>query len=416
MLRKLTQTFEWVVCKKFLLGKKDQKFISLMAIFSILGVSIGVASMMVIFSVIAGFEETFKEQILGVTPHILMHKYPTGIDNLQETKKVIKTLDPSVIDVAPFIFFESIIISKVNQKGIFIKGVDPTAYNIQNNFKKIIIAGTLTSMQNDLSILIGNELAKRLKVKLGDTIKLSRPRSFSTHGNDQSAIVKSFTVGAIFKSGISYTDEKIAVLSIKAAQNYYGSPGKVTGLEISLNNPQLSTQVIQLLSNTFPDYLTRDWKQINRPMFEALKIERAVMALICIIIIIVAAVNIITMLIMIIFEKQRQISILKALGATQASIIKIFMTMGLFISCVGSVLGTAVGLGLLFLIEKYQFIQLPARTYQVNTLPVKYLFETYPLINLAAIIICLLATIFPALQAARLKPVSGIKRIPNAYT
>jgi len=379
-----------------------------MAIFSISGIAIGVAAMMIIFSVIAGFEDTFRKQILGVSPHILMHKYPTGVDTPEETISDLKALTPDIIDISPFIFFESIIHSPQAQKGIIVKGIHESAYNMKSHWKNLFIKGQLSSIRKS-TIMLGKELAAKLKVDVGDTIKLVRPKTLATHAG-QKASVQSFTVGGIFQSGISYTDSKFALLSIATAQKYFGRGERFTGLDISLSDPDLSTDIMKLIYQNFPDYLTRDWKDVNRPMFEALKIERIVMGLICIIIMIVSGVNIITTLIMIIFEKQRQISMIKALGSTRNAIVRIFLYQGIILGTIGAILGTLLGLILLYLLDKYQFIELPVRTYQVSTLPVKYLFHIYPYIGLVAILISAIATIFPAIKAANINPVDGLKR------
>ena len=408
-----TGNFTWMMCFKFLLGKRDQRFISIMGVFSIVGVAIGVSSMMVIFSVISGFENTFQKQILGVTPHILMHKYPTGIDELNHTTDILLNLDPEIIDATPFILFETIIQSKSAQKGIFTKGDKPDALNLKNFFSPLLYSGKVSELKTQKhTVIIGSELAEKLKVKKGDSVKIIRPRSFATHAG-QAMKVKTYEVAGVFKSGISYSDSKIALMSLNNAQRFWGKKNKVTGLEISLNNPNNASQVIRKIDRAFPDYLTREWKKVHRPMFEALKIERAVMALICIIIIIVAAVNIVTMLVMITFEKQRQISILKALGATKFAIIKVFLSIGLVISFLGTLLGIGGGFVLLYVLKTYPFIELPARTYQVSTLPVTYLFSIYPLIALFAVLLCGIATLYPSFQAARVSPISGIKGAPT---
>ena len=190
-MKNLSAPFEWIMCKYFLLGKRNQRFISIMAIFSISGIAIGVAAMMIIFSVIAGFEDTFRNQILGVTPHILMHKYPTGVDTPEETISDLKALTPDIIDISPFIFFESIIHSPQAQKGIIVKGIHESAYNMKSHWKNLFIKGQLSSIRKS-TIMLGKELAAKLKVDVGDTIKLVRPKTLATHAG-QKASVQSFS-------------------------------------------------------------------------------------------------------------------------------------------------------------------------------------------------------------------------------
>ncbi len=258
-------------------------------------------------------------------------------------------------------------------------------------------------------IILGTELARQLAVEVGDPVNVLSPMG------KPSAVgvvprVKRFVVVGLFNSGMSEYDSALAYISLSDAQRFFGLDDAVTGLEVRVDDlyqaREVGQRIAQLLG--FP-YRVRDWMEINHNLFAALKLEKTVYFIVLLLIILVAAFNIVATLIMVVMEKRKDIAVLKSMGATGAGIARIFVFKGVIIGVVGTVIGNLAGYAGCWALRRYEFIELPKDVFYVSTVPVKMTPEYFAAVTVASLIICLLATIYPARQAARLVPIDIIR-------
>jgi lipoprotein-releasing system permease protein len=257
-------------------------------------------------------------------------------------------------------------------------------------------------------IFIGKELAQTLGVMLGDTVVIVSPLgALAPMGSPP---MKKFRVGGIFDTGMYEYDTSLAYISLQSAQKFLGMEDTVSGVEVKVQDIYGVKKVAQVVQKAlgFP-FWTKDWMQMNKSLFAALKLERTVMFIILVLIVLVAAFGIVSMLIMVVMEKTKDIAILKSMGATAKSIMRIFIIQGLLIGVVGTILGLAGGYVICGLLAKYQFISLPSDVYYISHLPVKMNGVDFVLVALAAIGISFLATLYPSWQASKLDPVEGLR-------
>ena len=390
-------------------AKRKQVFISLITLLSVAGVTVGVMALIVVIAVMTGFEADLKERILGVESHlvVLRHgpftEYRPVLDRVKET--------PGVTAATPFVYSQVMLRTSSGASGAVLRGIDPdTAGQVLRNIEPEVLAAMARSEdQAAPGIVLGKQLARSLGVVRGDSLYVISPRGFlSPAGHVPS--MKRFTVVGLFTSGMYEYDGSLAYVPLAEAQRLLRLGGAVTGIEIRVDDIYRADRIGRSISEAlgFP-YWTRDWMQMNRNLFSALKLEKTVMFIILVLIVLVAAFNIASTLIMMVMEKTRDIAILKAMGATSRSIRRIFVFNGMIIGAVGTALGVALGYLACFLLDRYKFIELPGDVYYITTLPVRLELLDVVLIAAAAMVICFLATLYPARQAARMDPVEAIR-------
>lgn len=411
-------SFEFFISRRYLKSRQKQAFISLITLLSIAGVTIGVMALIVVIAVMSGFESDMKFRILGVESHIILMRYGGNFtDYLKIVKKIEKT--DGVVSATPFVYTQIILRSSSGVSGAVLRGIDPDSVGkvikiLDKNALEEISKGNddeLTQGKTPMipGVILGKELAKNLGVKKDDILYIISPRGMVSPIGHLPAM-KRFKVVGVFESGIYDYDEALAYIHIKQAQNILRMKDSVTGIEIHVEDIYKAKDIAEKIVRDigFP-YWAKDWTQLNQTLFSALKLEKTVMFIILTLIILVAAFNIAGTLIMVVMEKTKDIAILKAMGATNKNIRKIFVYKGMIIGAVGTVLGEILGYTLCGLLKRYKFIELPSDIYYISTLPVKIEFFDTLLIALAAMIICYLATIYPANQAARLNPVEAFR-------
>jgi lipoprotein-releasing system permease protein len=429
--------YEFFVGLRYLKAKRRQKSISLNTLISIGGVMVGVAALIATLAVMTGFKEDLRDKILGTNSHIVITDrtrdeipdYPKLVD---EAKKV-----PHVVAATPFIFRQVLLSSDTNVFGVVLRGIDPETEAQVTEIGKNIVEGRLEYLTNPPDsalpdegigetegdpqkilpgIIIGRELAGRLGAFVGDRINIVSPV-----GKEGTSIGKSLTgpmgftpkirkfrVVGIFDSGMYEYDSSLAYISIKEAQNFFNLPDVVTGIEVKVDDIFIADRVAQQIEAhlNFP-YQARDWMKLNRNLFSALQLEKMMMFIILVLIILVASFNIVSTLTMTVVEKSREIAILKAMGATRESIMRIFMLEGVIIGLVGVVFGTPLGLAVCWVLQK--FYTLPADIYYISHLPVKIHALDVFLVSSAAVLIGFLATLYPSWQAAKLDPAEALR-------
>jgi lipoprotein-releasing system permease protein len=407
--------FEFFIGRRYLRARQKQAFISLISILSTAGVTVGVMALIVVIAVMAGAQSEFRSRILGVDSHAILMRYGGEIDNYRDLINQVQR-EEGVLSARPFIYTQSMLRSAAGASGAVLKGVDPPSETeiaidgMGEAFRKLYPPGWDDSHRDNIApIVIGKELGRKLSVVEGDTVYLISFRGMVSPIGHVPAM-KRFRVAGFFASGMYQFDEAYAFVRLTDAQRTLKLGDTVSGIEIRVNDIYQADQVAERIKKKlgFP-YWTKDWMQMNANLFFALKLEKTAMFIILTLIVLVAAFNIASTLIMMVMKKTKDIAILKAMGASDGSIMRIFVIKGMVIGGFGTILGVVLGIVICFVLKHYPFIKLPGNIYYFTTLPVQLQVTDVLTIALAAIGICFLATLYPARQAARLNPVDAIR-------
>ena len=399
--------FEWFIGGRYLRARQKHAFISLINVLSIAGVAVGVMALIVVIAVMAGFEEDLKSRILGVESHVILTPSRGSMHEYRPVLRLVES-EGGVEAAIPYVKTQVMIRSASGASGGIVRGVDPES--AQRAILKLDAAALAAGAgSNGSPIVLGNELARHLGVSRGDSVYVISPRGMiSPVGYVPS--MKRFEVTGIFESGMYEYDGTLAFVRIEDAQAMLRMSDAVTGIEIRVNDIYHAKAVAQSLAEKLGSgYRLLDWMQMNRNLFSALKLEKTAMFVILALIVLVAAFNIASALIMMVMEKTKDIAILKAMGATNRSIRKIFVLKGMAVGVLGTGLGICLGLLLCFFLKTYPIIQLPEQVFYVTTVPVQLEALDVFWIAVAAVGICFLSTLHPAGQAAKLDPVQAIR-------
>lgn len=426
----MTLPYEIFVGLRYLRAKRRQRTISLNTFISIAGITLGVAALIGTLGIMTGFKEDMQAKILGTTAHAIIQK--RGIPNMSGYEDLVQQAEavPDVLAAAPFIYKQVLLSSKSGVQGIILRGIDPNREGKVTELTTNLKFGNLSDLehppqnlqsgaQSDASpeksssthpkpgIFLGKELALRLGVFLGDTVNVVSPVGKIT-AMAMTPKIRPFLVTGVFETGMYEYDSSLAYIALREAQNFFNLGNTVTGIQLKVKDVFMASRVAARIEATLgPSFIARDWMQLNRNLFAALKMEKTMMFLLLVLITLVAAFNIVGTLTMIVNEKQREIAILKAMGATPNSIMRIFMLNGLVIGLTGTLIGIPLGYTFLWLIQKYYTF--PASVYYISQIPVHIKSGDVLLVSLAAIFISFVATLYPSRQAARLEPVSALR-------
>lgn len=433
---------------RYLKSRKSSAFVSTITMISVGGVAVGVCALIVVLSVMAGFEAELRDKIIGTNSHGNLMKITYGFTEYRETLEKLKEI-PDVVAATPFILREVMVSSESNVSGSLLKGIDTNTIGSVTLLPEQMEEGKLEYLDNPKKLLedtqskqkdriekgefvpsytsrtkrrygekelpgiiIGKEMAKYLAVGVGDEINVVNPLGGGLGPTGPIPSNQYFRVAGIFYSGMYEYDMKFAYVTIPVIQKFSSMEDTITAIEFKVKENKLfdtkriGDEIIMALGG-FP-YKVRDWKDMNKNLFSALKLEQLAMFVILTFITLVAAFNIASTLIMMVLEKSREIAILKSMGATKGSIMKIFMIEGLIIGVIGTLIGAVLGFALCALIPIID-LQLDQDVYYVTSLPVIIQPLQIGLILFSAIFISWLATIYPAWQASRLNPVDGLR-------
>jgi lipoprotein-releasing system permease protein len=396
---------------RYFTAKKKSPFLSAVVLISTLGVVVGVAALLIVLGVMNGFHTQWREKILGTTAHAIILKYHN--EPIMEVDEVISRVQevPNVVAAAPFIYSKAIISFENQTDGIAVKGIDPTLEEKVSQLRKNLVLGTMELAESDMpSILLGVDLADNLRAHLQDTLLLATLQRNPISGTGFVPKVKKFRVAGIFDSGFYEYNASLAYISSEAAQEIFQLPGGFTGIALRMQDMYQAKETAQQITGMlgYP-FRVADWMDLNKNLFAALQLEKKTMFIILTLIIVVAAFGISGTLIMTVMRKTREIGILRSMGATQRSIMKIFMLEGGMVGSIGVGLGILLGLFLSVLLRRYEFISIPGDIYFISKLPVEIRTIDCALVAVAALGITFLATIYPSYIASRLTPVEAIK-------
>jgi len=408
----LFTAIEKLITIRNLRPRKKEGFLKVISIFSFLGIMLGVAILIIVMSVMNGFRSELTQKILGFNSHITIKPYNESINNqfyydLQnkyKDAKIIKTYNG-----------EAIILIKNIAKGILIRGIDREELDKLEFFKKNIIDGKLSNFGNG-KIILGKQLAIELDVVVGDKINIMSSSLLSTPFGTMPK-QSSYTVGAIFSSGLYEFDKNVAFFNLNDSLPFFEKTIDEVNLEIFLDNPLSADLYKREIENMNANFYVYSWSDLNKSFFSALKVERNVMFLILTLIIVVAAFNIISGLTILIKNKTKEIAILRSLGLTKKSIIKSFFLTGFLIGFFATIVGLVLGIVFSIYIEDIrQFVSLvfnleifPTDVYFLSKMPSEISLKSILSISIFSIIITTLASFFPSLAVTRIKTIEALK-------
>lgn len=417
-------SWELSVGMRYLRARRREAFVSLIALIAGGGVAIGVMTLCIVLAVMTGFEEDLRERILGFNPQIVVLSHGGMLRDPVSAQQIVEGTD-GVAAAAPFVYGQAMVSSPNAVAGAVVRGVDPAQIDDVVEVRRHVIRGTADHLGEKMAVerfidgelerievpqvLLGFELARSLGVDVGDWLNLMSPLGSST-AVGMVPRVKRYAVGGVFDSGMYDYDSTILYMSITDAQKFFKMEDAVSGVEVRLEDLNAAREVSTAIEEGlgYP-YFARDWMEVNRNLFVAFQLEKFIQFIVLLLIVLVAAFNIAATLIMVVMERRKDIAILKSMGATSQAVGRIFIFKGALIGGLGTLIGVVGGLVGALLLRRYQFIELPKDVFYVNTVPVRLEPENFLLVAGASILICILATIYPARQAARLAPVEVIR-------
>jgi lipoprotein-releasing system permease protein len=403
--------YQLFIAFRYFRSKKKHGGISINTFISIAGVTLGVMTLLTVLSVMSGFHEDLQGKILGANAHVIIQNYEGRIKDYQSIREKINRLE-GVAGSSPVVYGQVMLRFGNRAAGAVIRGIEPEIERDTTDILNKMKAGSVKGLSDDGTtpgIIIGKEMLRNLGLFVGDEIEMISPIG-EMGPLGMIPKMKKFRVVGYFEAGMYEYDSTLAFINIHTAQRFLGLHDEITAVEVKLDDPSRAPEIASKIESMLSlPYIARDWMQMNRNLFSALKLEKIVMFIILTLIILVASFNIVSNLIMIVIEKAREIAIMKAMGATSRGVMTIFMIHGLIIGITGTVFGVFGGYILCELLKTYKFINLPPDVYYLSYLPVKISIFDFMIVPAAAILISFLATIYPSWQAARLDPVEPLR-------
>jgi lipoprotein-releasing system permease protein len=413
--------YELQIATRYLRARRREAFISITTIFTAVGVMIGVAALVIVLAVMGGFEQSLRLRILTLTPQVQILSFNGSISGYDQLLARANSI-PGVAGSDPFIVGQAMISSPRGISGVIARGIDPDNAAIVTQLLHYIQHGSLGSLSAaaapaigavtpaiaqpaDGAIAIGSTLADKLKVAIGDRVTAVVPVAGGPD-NDITTKTGHFTVGAIFESGVAFLDNDLVFMGLGNAQRFFGREGKVDGLEVQLINLDDTDAVTAQLRSRFgSSFRVSNWMEFNEAAAAGFEMLKRVYALVLLMLIGVAAFNLVATLIMVVMEKRKDIAVLMSMGATPREVRLIFVLKGLIVGAFGTVAGLVLGAIGCFVLAHYHFIHIQKEIYGMSTLPIAFQPLNFALVAIASMLLCLVATFYPARQASRELPV-----------
>ncbi|OPF89854.1 lipoprotein-releasing ABC transporter permease subunit [Rhodopseudomonas palustris] len=408
--------FEWLISGRYLRARRREGFISVIAGFSFLGIMLGVATLIIVMAVMNGFRKELLDKILGLNGHLLVQPLESPLTDWKDVADRLSGVQGIKL-AAPVVDGQALASSPFNASGVFVRGIRADDLNRLSSIANHLKQGTLEGFDDSQGVAIGRRLADQLSLHAGDSITLVAPRGAVTPMGTTPRI-KPYKVAAVFEIGMSEYDSTFVFMPLKEAQAYFNRANDVTAIEVYTDNPDRIDVFRKAVTEAAgrPVFLV-DWRQRNSTFFNALQVERNVMFLILTLIVLVAALNIISGLIMLVKDKGADIAILRTMGASQGSIMRVFLITGAAIGVVGTLTGFFVGVLVCMNIESIrQFLSWVTNTelfspelYFLSKLPAEIDFAETSAVVIMALTLSFLATLYPSWRAARLDPVDALR-------
>jgi len=413
--------YEWFVSLRYLRAKRKQTFISVISFISIAGVTLGVAALIIVLAVMTGFHDGVRQQILGNVPHVLVQRQGGNISDYEEVVEKVQSAAPEVLAATPYVAKEAMLLAKRNVAAVNVKGL-PGGHKV---FQQRFLAASGAEVEQSLfdggegppGLVIGLDTAASLGVTVGDTVNVIPPM-FTITPFGLIPKMKPFRVAGILSHRGGFLDTYFAYIPLAVAQDFFDAADQASGIEVEIDSYDRATPLAAELRDRLPfPLVVRSWEDLFGSFLSALKLEKLGLFIVLAIIVLVAAFNIATTLIMVVMEKHKDIAILRSMGATSRSIMKIFVLEGLIIGSLGTGLGALLGVllarnadpiikGLERILEVKIFDQ---TVYGMDRFPSVVIPEDVVKVIVVAMIICLLATVYPAYRASRMDPGEALR-------
>ena len=405
------------IAYKYLRSKKSSRFTSIISKSSVIGISLGIAAIIVVMSIMNGFHSEMRDKILSMVSHVIVTEKNYTLKNWDKLKFKIDK-NKLVLNSAPYVEGQAMISFDGNVHGIQLKGIIPEYEKNVTSLSDNIIEGDLNNIGlKPYQISIGIDLAKKMNLSIGDKITLVIPRANTTLIGIVPRL-KRFEVGSIFKFGMQQYDKNLVFIDINEAQILYDMGSNVTGLRLKLNDLFKVKKVSNFINSNFnSNYIVIDWTMMNKNFFNALKMEKTMLMLLMFLIVLVATFNIISSLFMVVSEKKSDIAILKTIGMNSKNVMYIFILQGTFLGIAGIVLGLGIGLlislNLDYVVAFIEYILghslLNSDIYMISTVPVKIEVKDLLYVSIISFVFALLSAIYPAINASKTKPAEVLK-------
>jgi lipoprotein-releasing system permease protein len=406
-------SFPWFVARRYLTARRRQAFISLISAVSILGVGVGVMALIIALALMTGVQGELRDRIVGSTAHMFVYKSDGAFEDVEALRR--RLVGPEILGAAPAIMGGALLFRGSGSPVEFgtVKGIDPAREPEVVDIAAAMQAGSLEALvdrpaEARAGIVLGADLAQAVGVGVGDIVWVITSELRAVMGEVMPRMRPLDVVGT-FRFGFYQTDRTYALVTLEAAGSLLNKTGpdmmqlKVADLERA---PLLRASLQRALGI---DYEVQDWTQLNRELYSALSLEKIAISLTIGLIVIVAALNIVASLVLLVMEKTRDIGILRTMGARATVIRRIFIYQGLAIGLIGTTVGTVLGLVVCVIAERYRLIPLPADVYQIPYLPFRVQPLDVAVVVASAIAVCLLATVYPSRQAARIDPAEALR-------
>jgi len=402
--------FELQVALRYLLAKRRQVFISVISLVSTLGVTVGVMALVIALALMTGLQGELQARILGSSAHVFVYK-PSGITDYHAEVQKLSTV-PGVIGAAPAVVGKAMI-SGLSNGFIEVKGIDARLESGVTDLGHAMTDGSLAGLtpatDDDLAgIVLGKDLASDIGAKVGDTVRVTTPNgSLSPMGVMPRQ--RRLKVAGLFRMGLYQVDSLSGFVDLDTGMMLAGTD-RVAHIEVKVANVYDAPRIADQIAEQFgQNYVTQDWTDINQQLYSALLLEKIGMGIGIGLIVAVAALNIVASLILLVMEKTRDIAILKTMGASARSIMLIFFLQGTIIGVIGTIIGATAGAVAAYFLDRYRVISIPGDVYQVSYLPFRLLPGDFIAVVIGAVLVCVLATLYPSRQAARLDPAQALR-------
>lgn len=405
--------FELFIAKRYLRTKRKIQFVSAINLVSVIGITVGVAALLIILSVFNGFSNVVTSILISFDPHLRIEKQG-GVSTAEyESVSSLLASNSGVLGFSPFISGKAMVVSRSSSKVVYIKGVDEQKIGAASGLNDKIVLGSLTlgDSAGVASVIVGLTLADRMGVVVGDEITVVSPYVMSAALTPFAQVVPSkFRISGVFESNNREYDANYAYVSIASAQQLFKLHDRVSGIELRLKEIKMVDEArSQLLQQLPPDLHVLSWYDLHKDLYSVMKVERWVAYILLSLIILVASFNMLGSLTMSVVEKRRDIGVLKSMGATPRSIVRIFMLDGMLVGIIGTILGIGLGLIVIYLQVTYHLFPLDTTVYIIPAIPVEIHVEDFVTVSLASLLLSSLASYYPARRAAGVIPIEAIR-------
>uniref|UniRef100_A0A7V2ZJX0 ABC transporter permease n=1 Tax=Ignavibacterium album TaxID=591197 RepID=A0A7V2ZJX0_9BACT len=401
-------TFSFFIFKKYIKSNRDSRFLNLISIIAIAGITLGVATLIIALSVISGFEKTLTQKLTDIDSHIKVFSFKSSLPYLDNSIKVIDSICGNNIDyTSPFLSNLALVSFKNRKDGITIKGVFNEGY--RKKVEENIIFGS-PEWDSLNTLIIGKSLANKLLVKVGDRVTLFALKKNEIPSYENLPNIEKFKVSAIFESGIAEYDGAIGFTDLSSAQKLFSMQGEVNGIDIKLRDVSKADSLAEELRKElrYP-YYARSIFDIHKNIFTWISLQKKPIPIILGLIIVVAVFNIVGTLLLMVIERTSSIGILKSFGTRKRQIIQIFVLQGLYLAIIGIVAGNLLAIILMELQTRFNLIKVPSSVYFVTKVPFDFSIEIFGLVSVITLLLALLASIVPSIISSRINPVNALR-------